>query len=40
MTLAEVSAKVNSLPGLPAEIAEAAEEFPELADETLTYRLA
>ncbi len=40
MTLAEELAKIKALRGLDAEIAEAAEELSELADEALTYRLA
>ncbi|MBO9446281.1 DNA primase [Ruegeria sp. R14_0] len=40
MTLAEELAKIKALRGLDAEIAEAAEELTELADEALTYRLA
>ncbi len=40
MTLAEELAKIKALRGLDAEIAEAAEELSDLADEALTYRLA
>ncbi len=40
MTLAEELAKIKALQGLDAEIAEAAEELSDLADEALTYRLA
>ncbi|WP_108858984.1 DNA primase [Ruegeria sp. Alg231-54] len=40
MTLAEELAKIKAFRGLDAEIAEAAEELSDLADEALTYRLA
>ncbi|NVO54778.1 DNA primase [Rhodobacteraceae bacterium B1Z28] len=40
ITLAEELAKIKALRGLDAEIAEAAEEMSDLADEALTYRLA
>ncbi len=40
MTLAEELAKIKALRGLDAEIAEAAEELSDLADEALTFRLA
>ncbi len=40
MTLAEELAKIKALRGLDAEIAEAAEELSDLADEAVTYRLA
>ncbi|WP_299659664.1 DNA primase [uncultured Ruegeria sp.] len=40
MTLAEELAKIKALRGLDAEVAEAAEELSDLADEALTYRLA
>ena len=40
MTLAEEFAKIKAQRGLDAEVAEAAEELSDLADEALTYRLA